>query len=290
MNDLPNPADKTPRQDADPIANLVGGAMAAPGMPADLESRLSLRLEQEFADANDPIRAAQNGTLSSLLQKKYELVGGETPPAAERGEISRLRAELHDLAAPPERRMGIHRRLALVGAAAAVLLVCLWSQPGFRWSQVVDAVRQQPSVELVAEHDPAEPLVIATRRDQIGKNRPTTASYLNLSGVVLRQLGGEDGSHLLPTARRAELVGAELAATLFDMAGLANSGDGIEVEQSWPRSVEDGIEVELTLSQGETTLPATLLIDAASKLPKQIVLRPAEASERLVQFQYDPAE
>ncbi|WP_146591437.1 hypothetical protein [Posidoniimonas polymericola] len=285
---MPDPADNTPRQDGDPIANLIGGAMAAPGMPADLQARLSLRMEQEFADANDPIRAAQQGSLSALLEKKYELVGSDTPPAVERGEISRLRAELHDLAAPPERRMGIHRRLALVGAAAAVLLVCLWNQPGFRWTEVVDAVRHEPSVRLVGQHSPAEPLTIATRRDQTGRNRPTTASYLNISGTVMRQLGGEEGSKLLPTARRAELVGAEIAAALFDLAGLPDNGATIEVGQSWPRSVADGIEVDLQLTQGVTRLPATILIDASTKLPQRVVLRPATAAEQIVLFCYSP--
>ncbi|TWT35458.1 hypothetical protein KOR34_03500 [Posidoniimonas corsicana] len=284
-------------RNVDPVANPIGRAYAAPALPTDLQQRLAEDLDAAFAAANDPIQAARNGSLAKLLEKKYEVVGDNLPPAVQRGEISRLRYELHDLAAPAERRMGVGRRVALAGAAAAVLLACVWSQPGYRWSEVVESVRQQPFVqveEVSNTSEAAAPRLVATRRDQAGKRRPTTASYLSMSGDILRQVSGENaaGSRLLPTARRAELVESDLVATLLDVATPGEDAKRAKatVSQSWPRAADDAVALDLVIRCGDQRVDATLQLNPTSKLPISCELRPADAPVKHLRFRYSAAD
>ncbi len=176
-------------------------------------------------------------------------------------------------------RLRLGRKLAIAAALGALLISSVWSESGYSWSKMIQAIRQQDWVRIDSKGEEGTPLVqwVSTRRGVSAGREPSASSYLDLRDQYQTQAEGSEsrpGRRLVESlvdARRSRAdVESQLFTLLADSSRSSAPGDTrepVRVEQDRPEVVPEGVAVRVTLSSGGRSVRARFLLDAQTRLP-----------------------
>lgn len=251
---------------------LVASALSAPEMREEFVAAVAEDLDRVFAERTS---AATSGTLARLLENKNSQRHDEAEDANHRRAVAQMRREVRKRAGPATRRFPMGRRMALAASVAAFLITFVWSEPGYSWSQMIQAMRDQAWVQLeLVTGQGSQPVgSVSTRRGSPTSEGPTTAASLDVVALGVSRKPAMPNpvvESLLAGRRDAE----EIELQLFDLiAGLGASygkeipSEQLTIEQARPQVVPEGVELNVTMTRGEKVVRVRFLLDTQTRLP-----------------------
>lgn len=267
-------------------ATLIAAALDAPELDHVFAARLEEQLTTEF-------NQARSSTLEKLLVARQRINNSDSTNDEDRRRVARARRDILRMAGTPPRVRSPVRRLALAAAAAAVLLACVWSVPGYTWNRMVASVREQPWVRVVEVAGQDRPVVwLSTRHDSPRLHREGKSP--KPVGKPLRAGERQVTRSLLAKKRSVGEVEAQLFAILLRSANEQNSSPPttVAVSESRARPVDLGVELDVSLASGAEQVRARFLLDAETRLPlsceviQPLSLTPSDVPARRLVFEY----
>lgn len=278
------------------VARLVRDALAAPELREEFVEGLGKSLDAGLLARARSERANGASTLGALLDKKSaqwaEPVADDAAPTP--ASLQRERESPEEHARSPRVRLG--RRLAIAAAVSMVLVVSLWSQPGYSWSRMIEAMGEQPWVRFDAlRGDGGVVQWLSPRLGVEAVRSPRGVSFTDRPGDVMLVYDA-DGDRIVQSPLGPDQRAADMETHLVTLLANRRPREGFDVVHQRADVRDAGVWLEVKIQCDDQLVNARFAVDPKTCLPESCELldeeprdnepgRPA-APPRTVQFTY----